>query len=156
ENGVTQVEGTINGIGERAGNASLEEVAVALRVRSDYYPYSTGLKLDETKRTSDLIAKLSGMYVQANKAVVGRNAFQHEAGIHQDGVLKNKETYEIMTPEMVGVKANTLFLGKHSGRHAFKDRVSEIGVAISDEKLKEEFGLFKQLTDRKKEVTDDD
>src|SRR5699024_8987964 len=156
ENGVTQVEGTINGIGERAGNASLEEVAVALRVRSDYYPYNTGLKLDETKRTSDLIAKLTGMYVQANKAVVGRNAFQHEAGIHQDGVLKNKETYEIMTPEMVGVKANTLFLGKHSGRHAFKDRVSELGVDLSDEKLKEAFGMFKQLTDRKREVTDDD
>lgn len=156
ENGATQVEGTINGIGERAGNASLEEVAVALRVRSDYYPYSTGLKLDETKRTSDLIAKLSGMYVQANKAVVGRNAFQHEAGIHQDGVLKNKETYEIMTPEMVGVTVNTLFLGKHSGRHAFKDRVSELGVDLSDDKLKEAFEMFKQLTDRKREVTDDD
>lgn len=156
ENGVTQVEGTINGIGERAGNASLEEVAVALRVRSDYYEYSTGLKLDETKRTSDLIAKLTGMYVQANKAIVGRNAFQHEAGIHQDGVLKNKETYEIMTPEMVGVKVNTLFLGKHSGRHAFKDRVTELGIELSEEKLKEAFEMFKQLTDRKKEVTDDD
>ncbi|MFD1362500.1 2-isopropylmalate synthase [Lentibacillus salinarum] len=156
ENGVTQVEGTINGIGERAGNASLEEVAVALRVRADHYPYQTGLKLDETKRTSDLIAKLTGMYVQANKAIVGRNAFQHEAGIHQDGVLKNKETYEIMTPEMVGVKANTLFLGKHSGRHAFKDRVSELGIDLSDDKLKEAFEMFKALTDHKKEVTDDD
>ncbi|SFB11576.1 2-isopropylmalate synthase [Lentibacillus halodurans] len=156
ENGATQVEGTINGIGERAGNASLEEVAVALHVRSDHYPYSTSLKMDETKRTSDLIAKLTGMYVQANKAVVGRNAFQHEAGIHQDGVLKNKETYEIMTPEMVGVTANTLFLGKHSGRHAFKDRVSELGVDLSDDKLKEAFVKFKQLTDHKKEVTDDD
>ncbi len=156
ENGATQVEGTINGIGERAGNASLEEVAVALRVRADHYPYSTGLKLDETKRTSDLIAKLTGMYVQANKAVIGRNAFQHEAGIHQDGVLKNKETYEIITPEMVGVTANTLFLGKHSGRHAFKDRVSELGVELSEDKLKEAFEMFKELTDHKREVTDDD
>ncbi|GAA0447227.1 2-isopropylmalate synthase [Lentibacillus halophilus] len=156
ENGATQVEGTINGIGERAGNASLEEVAVALRVRSDYYPYSTNLKLDETKQTSDLIAKLTGMYVQANKAVIGRNAFQHEAGIHQDGVLKNKQTYEIITPEMVGVKANALFLGKHSGRHAFKDRVSELGIELSEEKLSEAFKMFKELTDHKREVTDDD
>ncbi|TRM10425.1 2-isopropylmalate synthase [Lentibacillus cibarius] len=156
ENGATQVEGTINGIGERAGNASLEEVAVALRVRADYYPYSTGLKLDETKRTSDLIAKLTGMYVQANKAVIGRNAFSHEAGIHQDGVLKNKETYEIITPEMVGVTANTLFLGKHSGRHAFQDRVRELGVELSEDKLQEAFNMFKQLTDHKREFTDDD
>ncbi|GAB4073067.1 2-isopropylmalate synthase [Barrientosiimonas marina] len=156
ENGATQVEGTINGIGERAGNASLEEVAVALRVRSDYYQYATNLKLDETKQTSDLIAKLTGMYVQANKAVVGRNAFQHEAGIHQDGVLKNRETYEIMTPEMVGVKTDTLFLGKHSGHHAFQDRVQELGVDLSEEKSKEAFAKFKQLTDQKKEVTDDD
>ncbi|WP_100012592.1 2-isopropylmalate synthase [Lentibacillus sediminis] len=156
ENGATQVEGTINGIGERAGNASLEEVGVALKIRSDYYPYHTNLKLNETKRTSDLVAKLTGMYVQANKAVIGRNAFAHEAGIHQDGVLKNKETYEIITPEMVGVNANTLFLGKHSGRHAFKDKVKELGVDLPDEKVKEAFVKFKQLTDHKKEVTDDD
>ncbi|WP_188454260.1 2-isopropylmalate synthase [Virgibacillus oceani] len=156
ENGATQVEGTINGIGERAGNASLEEIAVALKIRSDFYPYKTDLKLNEIKRTSDLVAKLTGMYVQANKAVIGRNAFAHESGIHQDGVLKNASTYEIITPELVGVSSNTLFLGKHSGRHAFKDKVKELGYELSEEKLKEAFNLFKLLTDRKKEVTDDD
>ncbi|ASN06025.1 2-isopropylmalate synthase [Virgibacillus necropolis] len=156
ENGATQVEGTINGIGERAGNAALEEFAVALKIRSDHYPYHTNLKLNEIKRTSDLVAKLTGMYVQANKAVIGRNAFAHEAGIHQDGVLKHASTYEIITPEMVGISSNTLFLGKHSGRHAFKDKVKELGYELSDEKLKEAFNLFKLLTDRKKEVTDDD
>ncbi|MFC4557694.1 2-isopropylmalate synthase [Virgibacillus kekensis] len=156
ENGATQVEGTINGIGERAGNASLEEVAVALKIRADHYPYETGLKLNEIKRTSDLVAKLTGMYVQANKAVIGRNAFAHEAGIHQDGVLKHASTYEIITPELVGVNSNTLFLGKHSGRHAFKGKVEELGYNLSDEKLKEAFNQFKLLTDRKKEVTDDD
>ncbi|MEC5423088.1 2-isopropylmalate synthase [Virgibacillus sp. C22-A2] len=156
ENGATQVEGTINGIGERAGNASLEEIAVALKVRSDFYPFTTNLKLDEIKRTSDLVAKLTGMYVQANKAVIGKNAFAHESGIHQDGVLKHASTYEIITPEMVGVKSNTLFLGKHSGRHAFKDKVKELGIDLTDEKLKEAFQSFKQLTDHKKEVTDED
>ncbi|MGY0693502.1 2-isopropylmalate synthase [Virgibacillus sp. FSP13] len=156
ENGATQIEGTINGIGERAGNAALEEIAVALKIRSDHYPYTTDLNLHEIKRTSDLVTKLTGMYVQANKAVIGRNAFAHESGIHQDGVLKNAATYEIITPEMVGVNSNTLFLGKHSGRHAFKDKVKELGYELSDEKLKEAFNLFKLLTDRKKEVTDDD
>lgn len=156
ENGATQVEGAINGIGERAGNAALEEVAVALKIRSDFYPYHTNLKLNEIKRTSDLVAKLTGMYVQANKAVVGRNAFAHEAGIHQDGVLKHASTYEIITPEMIGLSSNTLFLGKHSGSHAFKDKVKELGIDLTDEKVKEAFKLFKQLTDRKKEVTDDD
>ncbi|RKQ35670.1 2-isopropylmalate synthase [Oceanobacillus halophilus] len=156
ENGVTQVEGTINGIGERAGNAALEEVAVALKIRSDFYPYETGLKLNEIKRSSDLIAKLTGMYVQANKAVIGRNAYAHESGIHQDGVLKNTETYEIITPELVGVSSNTLFLGKHSGRHAFKDKVLEFGIELTDEQIKDAFKQFKQLTDHKKEVTDDD
>ncbi len=156
ENGATQVEGTINGIGERAGNAALEEVAVALKIRSDYYAYSTGLKLDEIKRTSDLVAKMTGMNVQANKAVTGNNAFAHESGIHQDGVLKNASTYEIITPEMVGVNSNSLFLGKHSGRHAFVDKVKEMGMDLSEEKIKEAFKRFKELTDHKKEVTDDD
>ncbi|TQS74946.1 2-isopropylmalate synthase [Ornithinibacillus gellani] len=156
ENGATQVEGTINGIGERAGNAALEEVAVALKIRSDVYPYYTDLKLNEIKRTSDLVAKLTGMYVQANKAVIGRNAFAHESGIHQDGVLKHAETYEIITPEMVGVQSNTLFMGKHSGRHAFKDKVEAMGYQLTDEKLKAAFEAFKKLTDYKKEVTDDD
>ena len=156
ENGATQIEGAINGIGERAGNASLEEIVVALKIRSDFYPYTTGLKLNEIKRTSNLVAKLTGMHVQANKAIVGRNAFAHESGIHQDGVLKNKETYEIITPEMVGVNVDNLYLGKHSGRHAFKEKVKEMGYKLSEEKLKEAFQAFKSLTDRKKEVTDDD
>jgi len=156
ENGATQVEGTINGIGERAGNVALEEVAVALKIRSDVYPYKTGLNLKETKRTSDLVAKLTGMHVQPNKAVIGRNAFAHESGIHQDGVLKYAETYEIITPEMVGVQSNTFYLGKHSGRHAFNNKVEELGFELSEDKLKEAFNAFKQLTDRKKEVTDDD
>lgn len=156
ENGATQVEGTINGIGERAGNAALEEVAVALQIRSDFYPYQTGLKLNEIKRTSDLVSKLTGMYVQPNKAIIGRNAFAHESGIHQDGVLKHAETYEIITPELVGVTSNTLFLGKHSGRHAFGDKVKELGYKLSEEKLKVAFVAFKELTDHKKELTDDD
>lgn len=157
ENGATQVEGAINGIGERAGNASLEEIAVALKIRSDFYPYQTNLVLNEIKRTSDLVSKLTGMHVQANKAIVGRNAFSHESGIHQDGVLKHVETYEIITPEMVGVQeANTLFLGKHSGRHAFKEKVQEFGIELTEIELQDAFTKFKALTDHNKEVTDDD
>lgn len=156
ENGARQIEGTINGIGERAGNASLEEIAVGFHIRSDFYPFKTGLKLNEIKRTSDLVSKLTGMHIQANKAIVGKNAFAHESGIHQDGVLKHAETYEIITPELIGLSSNVLFLGKHSGRHAFKKRVQELGYELSDEKLKEAFDRFKALTDRKKEVTDED
>jgi len=156
ENGVTQVEGTINGIGERAGNASLEEIAVALNIRKDKYPYTTNLVLKEIKRTSDLVSRFTGMMVPPNKAVVGKNAFAHESGIHQDGVLKNTLTYEIITPELVGVKSNDLVLGKHSGRHAFKDKIEQMGFELSDEKLIEAFTSFKLLTDRKKEVTDED
>ncbi|WP_042460381.1 2-isopropylmalate synthase [Neobacillus dielmonensis] len=156
ENGVTQVEGTINGIGERAGNAALEEIAVALNIRKDRYPYTTNLVLKEIKRTSDLISRFTGMKVPGNKAVVGKNAFAHESGIHQDGVLKNALTYEIITPELVGVSSNDLVLGKHSGRHAFKDKAEQMGFDLSAEKLNEAFQSFKQLTDRKKEVTDED
>lgn len=152
ENGATQVEGTINGIGERAGNVSLEELAVAFKIRSDFYSFETGLKLNEIKRTSDLVSKLTGMYVQANKAIVGRNAFAHESGIHQDGVLKNAETYEIITPEMVGVSSNNLFLGKHSGRHAFKDRVKEFGIEFTEDELKQAFDQFKSLRIIKKKL----
>ncbi|PWU69034.1 2-isopropylmalate synthase [Gracilibacillus dipsosauri] len=156
ENGATQVEGTINGIGERAGNASLEEFGVALNIRNDYYPYHTNLVLKEIKRTSDMVSKFTGMTVPGNKAIVGRNAFAHESGIHQDGVLKNAQTYEIITPELVGVQSNNLVLGKHSGRHAFTDKIKQLGFTLSDDKLKEAFVAFKSLTDRKKEVTDDD
>ncbi|KGX92438.1 2-isopropylmalate synthase [Pontibacillus halophilus JSM 076056 = DSM 19796] len=156
ENGATQVEGTINGIGERAGNASLEEIAVALKIRGDKLPYTTNLVLHELKRTSDMVSKFTGMKVPGNKAVVGANAFAHESGIHQDGVLKNASTYEIITPELVGVKANNLVLGKHSGRHAFKDRTIALGYDLTEAQISEGFKQFKLLTDKKKEVTDDD
>lgn len=156
ENGASQIEGTINGIGERAGNASLEEVAVALHIRSDYYQAKTGLVLNEIKRTSDLVSKLTGMIVPANKAVVGDNAFAHESGIHQDGVLKEKTTYEIITPELIGVNSNRLVLGKHSGRHAFRNKAIELGFELTDEKLNEAFTVFKDLADKKKEITDAD
>ena len=156
ENGATQVEGTINGIGERAGNASLEEIAVALNIRKDKYNFTNNLVLQEIKRTSDLVSRFTGMLVPPNKAVVGKNAFAHESGIHQDGVLKHASTYEIITPELVGVKSNDLVLGKHSGRHAFKDRIEQMGFELSNEQINEAFTSFKQLTDRKKEVTDED
>lgn len=156
EHGVGQVEGTINGIGERAGNAALEEIAVALHIRQDYYKAKTGLKLNEINHTSQLISKLTGMVVPGNKAVVGANAFAHESGIHQDGVLKEASTYEIITPELIGVSSNNLVLGKHSGRHAFKQKAADLGFELTAERLKEAFDEFKSLTDRKKEVTDDD
>jgi 2-isopropylmalate synthase len=156
ENGATQVEGTINGIGERAGNAALEEFGVALNIRKDKLPYKSNLVLNEIKRTSDLVSRFTGMQISPNKAIVGKNAFAHESGIHQDGVLKNASTYEIITPELVGIKSNHLVLGKHSGRHAFKDKIEHLGFQLSDEQLSEAFTTFKQLTDKKKEVTDED
>ncbi|MFV8828718.1 2-isopropylmalate synthase [Alkalihalobacterium sp. APHAB7] len=156
EAGADQVEGTINGIGERAGNASLEEVAVALHIRNDFYKAATGLTLKEVKRTSSLVSKLTGMVVPNNKAVVGNNAFAHESGIHQDGVLKEKTTYEIITPELVGVSSNRMVLGKHSGRHAFKDKIRELGYTATDEQINKVFKAFKELADKKKEITEDD
>lgn len=156
ENGATQIECSINGIGERAGNAALEEIAVALHIRGDFYPYTTNLNLQEIKRSSDIVAKLTGMAVQPNKAIIGRNAYAHEAGIHQDGMLKNSETYEIISPALVGVSADPLFLGKHSGRHAFKDKVKSFNVDLTEEELSLAFKNFKELTDHKKEITDDD
>ncbi|WP_026858506.1 2-isopropylmalate synthase [Jeotgalicoccus psychrophilus] len=156
ENGATQIECSINGIGERAGNAALEEIAVALHIRGDFYPYTTNLNLQEIKRSSDIVAKLTGMAVQPNKAIIGRNAYAHEAGIHQDGMLKNVETYEIISPALVGVSAEPLFLGKHSGRHAFKDKVKSFNVDLTEEELSLAFKNFKELTDHKKEITDDD
>lgn len=156
EHGARQIEGTINGIGERAGNAALEEIAVALQIRKDRYDYQTNLVLKEIKRTSDLVSRLTGMMVPGNKAVVGRNAFAHESGIHQDGVLKEATTYEIITPAMVGIDSNRMVLGKHSGRHAFKDKAKALGFDLTESKLKEAFASFKDLTGKKKEVTDDD
>lgn len=156
ENGADQIEGTINGIGERAGNVALEEIAVALHVRRDFYGFETDIKLKEIKRTSQLVSQLTGVVIQPNKAVVGKNAFAHESGIHQDGMLKNPETYEIITPALIGESEVPLALGKHSGRHAFKDRSIKMGFELSDEKLNEAFVEFKKLADRKKEITEDD
>ena len=156
EAGVEQVEGTINGIGERAGNAALEEVAMALATREDHYQVSTGLNLKEIAKTSRMVSKMTGMLVPGNKAVVGANAFAHESGIHQDGMLKNSSTYEIMQPETIGQEATRLVLGKHSGRHAFRDKLKSMGYQLTDEQTDQLFGRFKELTDRKKEVEDED
>jgi 2-isopropylmalate synthase len=156
EGGATQVEGTINGIGERAGNVALEEVAMALYIRKDFYQAETGLVLNEIKRTSDLVSRLTGMQVPANKAIIGANAYAHESGIHQDGVLKEKTTYEIISPELVGVSSNSLVLGKHSGRHAFKERLQELNFTVTDEEMNSLFVQFKELADNKKTMTDED
>lgn len=154
--GADQVEGAINGIGERAGNAALEEVVMALHTRRDQFNCVTNIKTEEIYRTSRLVASLTGMPVQPNKAVVGKNAFAHESGIHQDGVLKERTTYEIMNPVMVGISQSTLVLGKHSGRHAFRQRLEELGYQLTDEELNKAFARFKALADKKKEITDAD
>jgi 2-isopropylmalate synthase len=156
EAGATQVEGTINGIGERAGNAALEEVALALETRKDYYQATTRLNLKEIARTSQLVSRLTGMIVPGNKAIVGANAFAHESGIHQDGVLKEASTYEIIRPETVGFKSNKLVLGKHSGRHAFKEKLIELGYHLEQQEIDKAFQAFKVLCDKKKEISDDD
>jgi 2-isopropylmalate synthase len=154
--GARQAEVTINGIGERAGNTSLEEVVMALRTRNNYLPMQTGIKTEHIYSTSKLVSMITGIVVQPNKAIVGANAFAHEAGIHQDGMLKNPMTYEIMRPEDIGLSANKLVLGKHSGRHALRDRVKEIGYDLSDEELQIVFKKFKDLADKKKHVVDED
>jgi 2-isopropylmalate synthase len=155
--GVRQIESTINGIGERAGNASLEEVVMALRTRHDAIPVSNGVSTERILKTSRLLATITGFDVQPNKAIVGRNAFAHESGIHQDGVLKDASTYEIMTPESVGWSTNSLVLGKHSGRAAFRDKLKALGYeGIGDNQLNDAFKRFKDLADRKKVVYDED
>ncbi len=154
--GARQVECTINGIGERAGNASLEEFVMALRTRGDRLPYRTRIETRYLYPTSRLVSLITGLPVQPNKAVVGANAFAHESGIHQDGVLKEKSTYEIMTPESVGVPSNELVLGKHSGRHAFRRKVEALGYELTDEQLEAAFEAFKILADKKKTVYDED
>jgi len=154
--GARQVECTVNGIGERAGNTSLEEVVMAMRVRNNVYPYETGIVSEEITNASRLLTNLTGLVVPYNKPIVGRNAFAHEAGIHQHGVLQTPMTYEIMTPESVGVPKNRLVLGKHSGRHAFKKRLGELGMELSEEALSKAFVRFKALCDLKKEVFDED
>lgn len=156
ENGARQVECAVNGIGERAGNAALEEIVMALYTRRDFYGCELGIKTKEIYRTSRLVSNLTGMPIQYNKAVVGRNAFQHESGIHQDGVLKERTTYEIMNPTLIGLVQNNIFLGKHSGRHAFRHRLEELGFRLDEEKLNRAFERFKVLAERKKEITDKD
>jgi len=155
-NGARQVECTINGIGERAGSASLEEIAMNLLVRKDFYKLTTNIATKELYRTSRMVSTLTGIPVQPNKAIIGTNAFRHEAGIHQDGILKNRSTYEIMNPEMIGVPASELVLGKHSGRHALKVRLETLGFQLNEEQLEKVFEKFKRLADRKKEITDTD
>lgn len=155
--GARQAECTINGIGERAGNAALEEIVMGLRTRHDVMPYTTGVKSELITKASRLISAITGFSVQPNKAIVGANAFAHEAGIHQDGVLKNSETYEIMTPESVGLTRSTLVMGKHSGRHAFRAKLEEMGYAdLSDNAIQGAFQRFKDLADHKKDIYDED
>jgi len=156
-NGARQVECTINGLGERAGNASLEEIVMAIRTRSDIFKgVNTDINTKEIFKTSRLVSKLTGMIVQPNKAIVGANAFAHESGIHQDGVLKERITYEIMRPEDVGVTGTKMVLGKHSGRHAFKERLKSLGYTLKENQLEEAFSRFKVLADKKKEIFDED
>jgi len=156
-NGADQVEGTINGIGERAGNTSLEEVALTLATRAEFFQATTTLNLKEIARTSRLVSKLTGMVVPGNKAIVGANAFAHESGIHQDGVLKEKTTYEIISPETIGLRDSKLVLGKHSGRHAFREKLVDLGYEqLTEDQVNAAFGKFKDLADRKKNVSDED
>ncbi len=155
-NGAGQVECTINGIGERAGNCSMEEVVMALKTRKDFFNAGTGINTKEIVRTSRLVSKITGIPVQPNKAIVGANAFAHESGIHQDGLLKEKITYEIMRPEDIGLQSTKLVMGKHSGRHAFKTRLKELGFALSQEELDSLFEKFKRLADQKKDIYDED
>ncbi|MDG0791602.1 2-isopropylmalate synthase [Cohnella ginsengisoli] len=157
QNGADQIEGTINGIGERAGNTALEEVALALYTRGEFFQAATGLNLQEIAKTSRLVSKLTGMPVPGNKAIVGANAFAHESGIHQDGVLKEKTTYEIISPATIGMKDSKLVLGKHSGRHAFREKLVDLGFeGLSEEQVNAAFGKFKDLADRKKDVSNED
>ncbi|HZJ82220.1 MAG TPA: 2-isopropylmalate synthase [Clostridia bacterium] len=157
ENGADQIECTINGLGERAGNAALEEVVMALKTRKDFYGCDTGIITEEIHRTSRLVSHLTGVHIQPNKAIIGANAFAHESGIHQHGVLSNRETYEIMTPESVGLRQSAMVLGKHSGRHAFEEKLNEMGYThLDSDKINGAFEKFKDLADKKKHVMDRD
>ncbi|TAN56691.1 MAG: 2-isopropylmalate synthase, partial [Rhodospirillales bacterium] len=154
--GARQIECTINGLGERAGNAAMEEIVMALRTRADRLPYSCGVKTENIMKASHLVSQITGFVVQPNKAIVGANAFAHESGIHQDGVLKHAGTYEIMTPESVGLNRSKLVLGKLSGSAAFKAKLKELGFDLGDNALKEAFRRFKELADRKRDIYDED
>jgi 2-isopropylmalate synthase len=154
--GARQIECTINGLGERAGNCAMEEVVMALRTRNDHLPFTTGVKTENITKASHLVSSVTGFVVQPNKAIVGANAFAHESGIHQDGMLKNAQTYEIMTPESVGLNRSKLVLGKLSGSAAFKAKLKELGYELGDNALKDAFKRFKELADRKREIYDED
>lgn len=154
--GARQVECTINGIGERAGNAALEEIVMAIKTRNDFYNFTTNIDTTLISRASKLVSHTTSFPVQYNKAIVGANAFAHESGIHQDGMLKNRKTYEIMTPESIGLEKSSLVLGKHSGRAAFKDRLNQLGYDLGHNALESVFVKFKDLADRKKEIVDED
>jgi len=154
--GARQVECTVNGIGERAGNASLEEIVMALKTRSDFFQLTTNVDTTQVYKASRLVSELTGFLVQPNKAIVGANAFRHQSGIHQDGVIKKAITYEIMDPRSVGIPASSLVLGKLSGRHAFKERLAELGYSLNDEAINHAFQVFKELAEKKKELTDRD
>ncbi len=155
-NGAGQIECTVNGIGERAGNCSMEEVVMALRTRRDMFNADTNITTEEIIRSSRLVTKITGMSVQPNKAIVGANAFAHESGIHQDGLLKEKSTYEIIRPETIGLHKTKYVLGKHSGRHAFRTRLGELGFTLNDDAINSAFERFKKLADQKKEIYDED
>jgi len=155
-NGAGQVECTVNGIGERAGNCSMEEVVMNLATRKDFFQAATVINTKEIIRTSRLVTRITGIPVQPNKSIVGANAFAHESGIHQDGLLKEKMTYEIIRPEDIGLNRTELVLGKHSGRHAFKTRLSELGYSLTEEEMETAFGKFKRLADQKKHIFDED
>ncbi|MFV0368982.1 MAG: alpha-isopropylmalate synthase regulatory domain-containing protein, partial [Hyphomicrobiaceae bacterium] len=154
--GARQIECTINGIGERAGNAALEEIVMAMKTRQDVLPYASGIDTTLLARASRLVSAVTNFPVQYNKAIVGRNAFAHESGIHQDGMLKHTQTYEIMTPESVGVGKTSLVMGKHSGRNAFRSKLKELGYELGDNQFEDAFNRFKALADRKKHVYDED
>jgi 2-isopropylmalate synthase len=154
--GARQVECTINGLGERAGNAALEEIVMAIKVRQDLMPFTTSVKTENITRISHLVSSVTGFVVQPNKAIVGANAFAHESGIHQDGMIKNRQTYEIMTPQSVGLTKTSLKLGKLSGRNAFRSKLSELGYELGDNALNDAFERFKALADKKKEIFDED
>jgi len=154
--GAGQVECTINGIGERAGNASLEEIAMGLRTRKDFYQADTQIRTEEISKSSRLVSHITGMLVQPNKAIVGANAFAHTSGIHQDGLLKDKNTYEIIRPESIGLSQSRLVMGKLSGRHAFREEIATLGYTLSDQELQEAFERFKHLADQKKELFEED
>jgi len=154
--GARQIECTVNGLGERAGNAAMEEIVMALKTRSDRMPYMTGVKTEHIMKASRLVSAITGFVVQPNKAIVGANAFAHESGIHQDGMLKHAGTYEIMTPESVGLTKSKIVLGKHSGRHAFKQKLVELGYGLGENAVEDAFKRFKDLADMKKDVFDED